>query len=1031
MTESEKQEIVNRVLSALSTNSTTIDQMMEVYECVDDDYFETNKGNKVSFGVIRKPFERRFSELSRKIDVFRNVCSRFEALNNESELPDNPSESDKTIGYIISKELYLYVGTGGNVLNGKYINVGAIVGPQGEVGPDGPQGLVGPVGPKGDQGNSGVSGSTDNIEVVNNLDGGESTPERIKVLAAEQGKVLNNKLLELKSENQSIEAEIKDIIDIELLNSAIWIDGAWDWSANMPGGNTVIKEQRHFTKLINVGIYDRLDFLGLSEKVDSDTTYPSISIYNGEEQIEYIRGTSGSIYMDKYINRDNINIYVFAMKSGSPSVIANSKAKVLRAKEIVPIQNSINKLEGLKKDVMESLIWNKKRWETGTNQPNGGELGYNSVQKIWYARIDISDYDSAICNGLLNGSPISTSSSVLNGICVYGDNTLVKEIRDAISENIINKSDYSQYTKLELILQCKSTSDNEFIAVGSPSITVIVNSSVASKTDFDALSNSVESNVKEVEKINYLISGADNIEIFTSFVWNKRRWLTGTDQPNGATQGYNSIQKLWSTEKLDVSDYDTVTIKGLSNNGSVSNNQDRLSAFVLYGDDNVIYEATDGTGPIVINRSEYSLYSKLELILQTKSTSDDEFIAVGEPSVIVYKAGITQEKPIPKKIVLVGDSLCGNNSALIIKQFNNLAKITGYELVQRCQGGEKTIGNLTRAGGIGIRVKADFTIPTSGSVNCALESTWIKSDGTYQDTPYNSIADGQNVQVVINGIRGKLAKSETNAVGVAFYTSSGTFISSLTDSGTFDIPSNATQYVFTVNDPATGEPHITINGDAVEDLPSKVTRTGYINNEGAFVSSASFKCSELLPIPQGEIYIDSLATSTGYVFTRLEDGKETKVGVGNVFFDAALYDDKDYPHIWFTGQNMGYESEEDWANMVSSAANNFSEKYIVCSTPLTGTNDKLIYQANKYFGARYLNLRAYTQGQAVYDGQKLGIIDAHYTASDYETLFWPGSDKIHQNNLLSYIWAVKMWNTMLELGYVEGDRVETGEYFLS
>ena len=149
-----------------------------------------------------------------------------------------------------------------------------------------------------------------------------------------------------------------------------------------------------------------------------------------------------------------------------------------------------------------------------------------------------------------------------------------------------------------------------------------------------------------------------------------------------------------------------------------------------------------------------------------------------------------------------------------------------------------------------------------------------------------------------------------------------------------------------------------------------------------------------------------------------------------MFYDAALYDDKDYPHIWFTGQNGGYESEEDWANMVSSSANNFSEKYIVCSTPLVATNAKLIYQANKCFGAKYINLRAYTQGQAVYDGQALGIIEGQYTASDYETLFWPGSDKIHQNNLLSYIWAVKMWNTLLELGYVEGERIETGDYYL-
>lgn len=112
--------------------------------------------------------------------------------------------------------------------------------------------------------------------------------------------------------------------------------------------------------------------------------------------------------------------------------------------------------------------------------------------------------------------------------------------------------------------------------------------------------------------------------------------------------------------------------------------------------------------------------------------------------------------------------------------------------------------------------------------------------------------------------------------------------------------------------------------------------------------------------------------------------------------------------------------------MVRSSANNFSEKYIVCSTPLVATNAKLIYQANKCFGARYINLRAYTQGQAVYDGQALGIIEGQYTASDYETLFWPGSDKIHQNNLLSYIWAAKMWNTLLELGYVEGERIETG-----
>lgn len=40
-------------------------------------------------------------------------------------------------------------------------------------------------------------------------------------------------------------------------------------------------------------------------------------------------------------------------------------------------------------------------------------MGYNAVQKIWYARIDISEYDSIICDGLLDGSSISTSASAL------------------------------------------------------------------------------------------------------------------------------------------------------------------------------------------------------------------------------------------------------------------------------------------------------------------------------------------------------------------------------------------------------------------------------------------------------------------------------------------------------------------------------------------------------------------------------------------------------------------------------------------
>ena len=69
-----------------------------------------------------------------------------------------------------------------------------------------------PKGDKGDQGNSGVSGTTDNIVVINNLNGGESTPEQIKVLAAEQGKVLNEKLVKLENLKTNIEVFSKEAV---------------------------------------------------------------------------------------------------------------------------------------------------------------------------------------------------------------------------------------------------------------------------------------------------------------------------------------------------------------------------------------------------------------------------------------------------------------------------------------------------------------------------------------------------------------------------------------------------------------------------------------------------------------------------------------------------------------------------------------------------------------------------------------------------------------------------------------------------
>lgn len=84
--------------------------------------------------------------------------------------------------------------------------------------------------PRGRQGNSGVTGDTSDIVVVNDLNGGESETGSIKVLAAEQGKVLGDKIKENEREINNIPKSdffISYIVNLTTEKSAIQIvDGA-------------------------------------------------------------------------------------------------------------------------------------------------------------------------------------------------------------------------------------------------------------------------------------------------------------------------------------------------------------------------------------------------------------------------------------------------------------------------------------------------------------------------------------------------------------------------------------------------------------------------------------------------------------------------------------------------------------------------------------------------------------------------------------------------------------------------------------
>lgn len=119
----------------------------------------------------------------------------YVAVDSVSNLPDPGTTGT---GYLVGTNLYLYVGTGGDTLDGKYQNCGAFRGPQGIQGPQGEQGIQGPqgatgatgaTGPQGPQGPQGNTGSSVDYpyELVNNL----TTDDPTKGLSAAQGVEIN------------------------------------------------------------------------------------------------------------------------------------------------------------------------------------------------------------------------------------------------------------------------------------------------------------------------------------------------------------------------------------------------------------------------------------------------------------------------------------------------------------------------------------------------------------------------------------------------------------------------------------------------------------------------------------------------------------------------------------------------------------------------------------------------------------------------------------------------------------------------
>lgn len=188
MTPEELQEVVAAVIAALKTNGKTIDQLTAVTSLADTDNLEISNGKKVSFGKLKEL-------VASSVVITEESIKGWVPIESTSDLPANPTPEEQEKAYILDTMLYVYVGSGGDTLSGKYQSVDL----------QGPQGATGPAGADG---HDGVD--LGEVALVNNLtEGGEGS-----ALSAEMGKVLNNKAALASGNKITFGGAIYTIVDI-------------------------------------------------------------------------------------------------------------------------------------------------------------------------------------------------------------------------------------------------------------------------------------------------------------------------------------------------------------------------------------------------------------------------------------------------------------------------------------------------------------------------------------------------------------------------------------------------------------------------------------------------------------------------------------------------------------------------------------------------------------------------------------------------------------------------------------------------
>ena len=125
---------------------------------------------------------------------------------NEASLPKNPKDG---VGYMVQGDLYI-------AKDGKFINVGRIKGPQGDIGPQGPVGARGPQGIKGDRGSIGPQG----------FKGEKGDPLKFSELTEDQKKdIANHVIIEEIAKAYVKDERVTDNIDDTDLTKLVTLTG--------------------------------------------------------------------------------------------------------------------------------------------------------------------------------------------------------------------------------------------------------------------------------------------------------------------------------------------------------------------------------------------------------------------------------------------------------------------------------------------------------------------------------------------------------------------------------------------------------------------------------------------------------------------------------------------------------------------------------------------------------------------------------------------------------------------------------------